>query len=851
MKINRSTLHSIRFALLLAAAATALPAAASDHADPMNLLNPFEIQADPEANITDLHAFIVDKDWKLINRAPDATAGDNLILSLCVRRAISEQERGKPKGPGDSTKLRPGEYTYRIHLDFNPPVRIFNWKTFESTKEGLKGDPPALAAYLAKTNDDRAAQFRYGGIIERPGDIAEEAGLEFRIEYVPGQEMPGTDDVKLVHQILTGKWTGNRSMNVIKPDATPAEGQISTCTGIFDDPFIFPRFFRRNVIGIVTAIPLDRLPSLPESPHAERPLILWATTHDAKNRQIDHVGRSLRTQLPRFGYLNTVAPASQRTMIQRVHKNPTLVEDSFATLVGPLFAHRHYDEVPDVMIYNLNAPAKFPNGRALEDDVAALLAEGGETLLYELSFAESEQFPRATENDKPFLSHFPFLAPRWTNTQIKNAARGAILTLSNGEVHPVPFGALAEVTTPLAFKPATQTKLWILGLLTIATLAGGSAFLLWLGFHLGRHRGLSQAGKPDDEGQGLGQDEELEEGSCFKDVHSHVIDRGNCRPYLGNELPRNEVSFWKVASGILPWGKPSLLNSAIRRTLKSRKDLRWGSDGNGITRLIHPNGICLSGEWIIDPNVNTRHTGWFEKGRTGLIVARLSPARAETRRGHWRSHGLTAKIYPTTDRSDASVRKSASFFTQEDLGGTREDFINDMVFINAPDLHAWRRGKGFFSLLLTGIFFARINVNATIRQLHEIAELHHPGTPPIAHPRCPTFMRLKVMGNHRTHGESLDVRDEILDHIYPKPDSGKTPGLVFSIEVSDHDQEPPSPGVLAALIKRDIPEGSWVTIGRIVFDEAACGLNGDRVIHFHHPRWREDFNNPKSESEVK
>ena len=41
---------------------------ASDHADPMSL-NVLKVQESPEANITDLHAFVVDRAGKLSPRA--------------------------------------------------------------------------------------------------------------------------------------------------------------------------------------------------------------------------------------------------------------------------------------------------------------------------------------------------------------------------------------------------------------------------------------------------------------------------------------------------------------------------------------------------------------------------------------------------------------------------------------------------------------------------------------------------------------------------------------------------------------------------------------------------------------
>lgn len=38
----------------------------------------------------------------------------------------------------------------------------------------------------------------------------------------------------------------------------------------------------------------------------------------------------------------------------------------------------------------------------------------------------------------------------------------------------------------------------------------------------------------------------------------------------------------------------------------------------------------------------------------------------------------------------------------------------------------------------------------------------------------------------------------------------------------------------------------WTKIDQSVFDEAAPSYNGDFVIHFHHPVWRTDRNDPTS-----
>ncbi|WP_410965940.1 DUF4331 family protein, partial [Salmonella sp. SAL4438] len=68
-------------------------------------------------------------------------------------------------------------------------------------------------------------------------------------------------------------------------------------------------------------------------------------------------------------------------------------------------------------------PVGFPNGRYLSDDVAALLAQHGDTLLFELSHQHPNGgWPRRTTNVKPFLkttedkpmdAEFPYLAEPW------------------------------------------------------------------------------------------------------------------------------------------------------------------------------------------------------------------------------------------------------------------------------------------------------------------------------------------------------------------------------------------------------------------------------------------------------
>ena len=42
----------------------------------------------------------------------------------------------------------------------------------------------------------------------------------------------------------------------------------------------------------------------------------------------------------------------------------------------------------------------------------------------------------------------------------------------------------------------------------------------------------------------------------------------------------------------------------------------------------------------------------------------------------------------------------------------------------------------------------------------------------------------------------------------------------------------------------------WRRIGSLVFDDAVASYNGDFVLHFHHPTWRADRNDPATATRV-
>jgi hypothetical protein len=305
-------------------------------------------------------------------------------------------------------------------------------------------------------------------------------------------------------------------------------------------------------------------------------------------------------------------------------------------------------------------------------------------------------------------------------------------------------------------------------------------------------------------------------------------------------LPVYTVTLASVLKGILPLGMPFLFRKATERAVDSKADLRWGPDRKGFRRLLHPNGICLTGRWSITEE--TGYSGYFRRGSEALIVGRYSTCCAETRRGHTRSLSLVGKLFPTSDANHTDPLPTAHFITQQDIGGDHADYINDAVTSNAPNTTAWRRGLGTPVLVVTGLVFGRVDKNPSIRQLYQIAELGKPAGEPT---RAPRFMRLSVAPTQpRIEGEGLDFRDEVMAQIYDRGDAQPKRALVFSIETTDE-------GTTAgpAFFERRT-FANWRRIGTITFDRAVASYNGDFVIHFNHPTWREDENDPATATRV-
>ena len=241
--------------------------------------------------------------------------------------------------------------------------------------------------------DDAEDRARYGGTVVDPANISPDVTLSFRLD----------ENANLVQQ----RFEGLRETNAVQ-----------VWTGVRDDPFIFPRFFGTNVIAIVVSIPRSAFPA------DQRDWILWGATYEVDGGdQVDHVGRSNRTQLARFDILNTLPPSEHLPKIHDAahfwQRAANFFDDlgtygqPVESLINAMFKIRHYDYHPDVMLFTTRYAAGYPNGRRLPDDVVLLTCQIGECLLMEAAFTDTEEWPRQTVNDKDFLAEFPYLAEPW------------------------------------------------------------------------------------------------------------------------------------------------------------------------------------------------------------------------------------------------------------------------------------------------------------------------------------------------------------------------------------------------------------------------------------------------------
>ena len=326
-------------------------------------------------------------------------------------------------------------------------------------------------------------------------------------------------------------------------------------------------------------------------------------------------------------------------------------------------------------------------------------------------------------------------------------------------------------------------------------------------------------------------------GSRFRDVKEAIF----ANPYQKvwgapgqPALPEYRVTNRSVYSGSLPGGRPPQFKLASIRTIDSVADLRWGEDGRGFRRFVRPHGVCVTGTWEITED--NPYSGYFRKGSRGLVIARISLAVTWTLAGRRNSYGLVFKLYPTLDENHEEPLRPANIFLADDLGGATPSPLTTVELTNAPHVTGWNRGTQLPVLLLEGLVFTLIDASPSIRQVYTIAEL---GKAPDEPTRAPAFLRLKASPGQPVIAED-DVRHEVLAHIFDRGNPEPQRALSFDVAVSDAGKRLN----LGLFQKQTVKD--WRTIGKVTFNNGVASYNGDFVIHFHHPGWRKDKNDPSS-----
>ena len=243
----------------------------------------------------------------------------------------------------------------------------------------------------------------------------------------------------------------------------------------------------------------------------------------------------------------------------------------------------------------------------------------------------------------------------------------------------------------------------------------------------------------------------------------------------------------------------NILKENAVRTVEQKDDIIPYFD-----KLVHPNGMCLRGNWqITEPSV---YSGYFKQGSEGIIIARASTTLSNTKRGSFRGFGLAGKIFPTTD--DKEQVKTANFFQIDNLIGTYADHYSDVQMTNEPGLFP-PLSLGVVSLARIGIVvnnaLSAADRNPGLRQVYSISQLSEQGVV-----TTPKYLATQVRGEE-VKSNQIDFRDELFEHL------NLNGQITFDIKVSED--------------KRN-----WQTIGAITFTEAVASVGCDHQLHFHHPR---------------
>lgn len=223
---------------------------------------------------------------------------------------------------------------------------------------------------------------------------------------------------------------------------------------------------------------------------------------------------------------------------------------------------------------------------------------------------------------------------------------------------------------------------------------------------------------------------------------NQVWETTKSNPYL--ELPSDRVGYKSLFDGAV-----SLIERSASRTINDHSDtLPY------FTKLAHPNGVCLKGQWKITKE--NPYTGLFKKDSEVIIIARASVALNDTEEGKLRGFGLAGKLFATNDHNQ--IVKTSNFFLIDDLGGTKAAHYTDVEMTNEPEVSkTWVFFKYIRYALKISSTFKKVDSHPTMRQVYEISENGLGANEKLVNPK---WMMVKASTDQPKVNE-IDFRNEL------------------------------------------------------------------------------------------
>jgi hypothetical protein len=176
----------------------------------------------------------------------------SIVLGLALLLLPSALKSSDHADPVNLEVLESGITDLFAFPDGDQMIVMLNTRRALTTAPPYQLEPFEFAIYMdlhsGVTIDNAEERARYGGSITNPEGIKEDVTIKIRLK-------------------------SDATLNSVKYEGLENTEAIKLFTGVRDDPFIFPRFFKRNTIAMVLSIPFSSFPN-----KDQKDWILWGTS---------------------------------------------------------------------------------------------------------------------------------------------------------------------------------------------------------------------------------------------------------------------------------------------------------------------------------------------------------------------------------------------------------------------------------------------------------------------------------------------------------------------------------------------------------------------------------------------